>query len=89
MFIQNSKNLIKKRKQKMAKDSILKRRMAEAGLSQREVARTLNRHFQHINYVVNGIRKSQRLSARILALCNNRIPSLQTAKPTRRYRRVK
>lgn len=73
----------------MAKNSFLKRRMAEAGLSQREVARRLNRHFQHINYVVNGIRESQSLSARILALCNNRILSAKTAKSTRRYRRAK
>ena len=73
----------------MAKDSILKRRMAESGITQADAARTLNRTVQHVNYVVNGIRESQSLSARILALCNNRILSAQTAKSTRRYRRAK
>lgn len=54
----------------MAKDTILKRKLAEAGISQREVARRTHRHFQHVNYVVNGIRKSKSLSFQILQLCN-------------------
>lgn len=54
----------------MAKDTILKRKLAEAGISQREVARRTHRHFQHVNYVVNGVRESRRLTAEILEMCD-------------------
>ena len=57
----------------MAKDTILKRKLAEAGISQREVARRTHRHFQHVNYVVNGVRKSKSLSLLILQLCDGEI----------------
>ena len=57
----------------MAKDTLLKHKLAEAAMSQREVARRLNRHFQHVNYVVNGLRKSRRLSFEILKICNEQI----------------
>lgn len=70
----------------MSKDTILKRRMEEAGISQRDAARSLGRHFQHINYVVNGVRKSKSLSLRILQLCSGQIPL--SPKPVRR-RKVK
>lgn len=63
--------------QKMTKNTILKRKITEAKISQRELARRLNRHFQHVNYVVNGVRKSQRLSLEILAICNERINLLR------------
>ena len=71
----------------MAKDTLLKHKLAEAAMSQREVARRLNRHFQHVNYVVNGLRKSRRLSLEILAICNQQIHTVEPSKPYRANRR--
>lgn len=58
----------------MAKDTILKRKLIEAGISQAEVCRRVKRTPQHVNYVVNGVRKSASLSRRIIELCNGQIP---------------
>ena len=55
----------------MAKDTILKRKLAEAGISQREICRRINRTPQHVNYVVNGVRESRRLTAEILEICEH------------------
>lgn len=71
----------------MPKETILKRKMDQAGISQRDAARALGRHFQHVYYVVNGYRKSKSLSLRILQLCNGVIPL--PPKPARRSRRAK
>lgn len=74
----------------MAKDTILKRKLAEAGISQREVARRTHRHFQHVNYVVNGVRKSKSLSLLILQLCDGEIQlPPKTVRASRAARRVK
>ena len=69
----------------MPKNTILKRKMEQAGISQRDAARALGRHFQHVCYVVNGVRKSKSLSLRILQLCNGVIPL--PPKPARRQKR--
>ena len=57
----------------MAKDTILKRKLNEAEIPQSEIARMLKRTVQHVNYVVNGVRESRRLSFEILKICNRRI----------------
>ncbi len=56
----------------MAKDTILKRRLAEAGISQAEVCRRMKRTPQHVNYVVNGVRQSHKLTLEILSMCNGK-----------------
>ena len=71
----------------MAKDTILKRKMAERGITQADAARALNRTVEHVCYVVNGVRKSKSLSLRILQLCNGTIPL--PPKPARRNCRAK
>lgn len=58
----------------MAKDTILKRKLTEAGISQAEVCRRIKRTPQHVNYVVNGIRQSRKLTLEILSMCNGEIP---------------
>ena len=65
----------------MAKDTILKRKLAEAGISQAEVCRRVGRTPQHVNYVVNGLRESRRLSFEILKICNAR---LSASKPSQK-----
>ncbi len=71
----------------MAKDTILKRKLAEAGISQAEVCRRMGRTPQHVNYVVNDIRKSRRLSFEILKICNEQIHAPQTISARRANRR--
>ena len=68
----------------MANDTILKRKLAEAGISQAEVCRRKGLTPQHVNYVVNGLRKSRRLSLEILAICNQQI---HTVEPSNRANR--
>lgn len=72
----------------MAKDTLLKRKLVEAGISQREVARRTHRHFQHVNYVVNGVRKSRKLSFQILELCNEQV-HLRNTLTTRRANQIR
>ena len=58
----------------MAKDTIIKAKLKEAGISYRHAAKALGVTYQHLCYVVNGDRKSYSLSLRILHLCDGTIP---------------
>ena len=71
----------------MANDTILKRKLAEAGISQAEVSRRMGLTPQHVNYVVNGLRESRRLSLEILAICNKQIHAVEQSKQRRSNRR--
>ena len=61
----------------MAKDTIIKRKLQAANLTQAQVARTLNITVQHVNYVVNGTRESRKLKLSILNMCNRKLSTKQ------------
>ena len=61
----------------MAKDTNIKLKLREAKISQAEVARELNLTVQHVNYVVNGTRKSNRLAILISAMCKRKLSTKQ------------
>lgn len=55
----------------MAKETKIKQKLRTANITQAEIARRLNLTVQHVNYVVNGSRHSDRLVRQIYAICDS------------------
>jgi DNA-binding helix-turn-helix protein len=68
----------------MAKETIIKSKLKEAGLSYRQAAPQLGVTYQYLCDVCNGVHTSRRLSAKILAICNRRIDSGAPRRANRR-----
>ena len=55
----------------MAKETKIKQKLQMANVTQAEIARKLHLTVQHVNYVVNGSRRSDRLVRQIYAICDS------------------
>lgn len=53
----------------MAKDTKIKQILRDNKITQRDIAKRFNLTVQHVNYVVNGSRKSKSLENRIIQVC--------------------